>query len=719
MLVALSRLVNKLTTSCSAASGGLPIMKVQSTGPTLSVVFVDYDNIYLSLKRKNEEAARRFAKDAGGWLRGIETGRLITATQGANLEGPRRIVLNRCYGNPSPRRNPSDNSTDMNSFPFVRHHFLRSGFEVVDCPPLTAQLKNSADIKMVMDVLDFLKHQTYFDEFVLLSGDADFTPVLHRLRAHARRTVVYANDHTATPYTAISDGEVRESDLISLLMDGRVVTGQDQPAQLLERDQPSTAQLEQVAGKIIAEVASTVQAANQPVPLEALADRAVRALGHDRTIGTNWAGAGSFRDLLSRRLPADLRLSDQAPYYVFSASRQLASEPAAREPRRIEARDPLRGTAPASDARLEPARMDASRLDVARQDHRMEAPRREAPRADAPRHDLRPEPRQDARLDTRADTRLDYRPEARHEPRLDQRQDPRHDPRQELRPEPRPELRPELRHEPRMEPRSDLRAEPPRAAPARPAPPYNPPSSPFGSFAAAPAQPTQPPAPRMSHYAPPVVAAPPPNVEAETTAQVLAKIHQACQVPPLSPAEYPVLFQAMSDEITVNNLNGGQTIQNIAHRAIQQGAQIHVDDIRFVLEVVSEPDPWFEQGASAILLANRFRNYAIAQCRRQQVDLSAKDIELIEMWFTGGNFTPPKEAAPARGEAPDAYRRAAPGGPLPQQQAYGQAPPTRQVPPKQDRSDRWWHETGQAPGDPQDDRDADDLPRIVRPRARG
>jgi hypothetical protein len=36
-------------------------MKGQSTGPLLSTVFVDYDNIYLSLKRKSEEAAKRFA----------------------------------------------------------------------------------------------------------------------------------------------------------------------------------------------------------------------------------------------------------------------------------------------------------------------------------------------------------------------------------------------------------------------------------------------------------------------------------------------------------------------------------------------------------------------------------------------------------------------------------------------------------------------------------
>jgi hypothetical protein len=194
-------------------------MKREAGGPCLSAVFVDYDNIYLSLKRKSEEAAKRFAKDASGWLRGIETGRLITPTN-APFTGTRRIVMNRCYGNPVPRRNTNDNSTDMNSFPFVRHHFLRAGFEVIDCPPLTAQLKNSSDIRMVMDIRDYLTHDTYFDEFVILSGDADFTPVLHRLRAHARRTVIFANDFTAAPYTAISDGEVREADLIALILNG-------------------------------------------------------------------------------------------------------------------------------------------------------------------------------------------------------------------------------------------------------------------------------------------------------------------------------------------------------------------------------------------------------------------------------------------------------------------------------------------------------------------
>src|SRR5262245_14098907 len=256
-------------------------MKREAGGPCLSAVFVDYDHIYLSLKRKSEEAAKRFAKEAPRWLREIESGRLITATNAAFDTTPRRIVMNRCYGNPVPRRNTHDTSTDMSSFPFVRHHFLRAGFEVIDCPPLTAQLKNSADIRMVMDIRDLLMHETYFDEFIILSGDADFTPVLIRLRAHARRTVVFANDFTAAPYTAICDGEVREAALIELILSGDPTDGAREETATTA---PGKSKLEEARREILAEVVAGVRASATPVPLEALADRALRALGHERTI---------------------------------------------------------------------------------------------------------------------------------------------------------------------------------------------------------------------------------------------------------------------------------------------------------------------------------------------------------------------------------------------------------------------------------------------------
>nr|HPG88911.1 NYN domain-containing protein [Hyphomicrobium sp.] len=236
-------------------------MKRESAGPILSTVFVDYDNIYLSLKRKNDDAAKRFAKDSSVWLQGLITGDLITPTGGFNATADRRIVMNRCYGNSQPRRNAHDNSTDMNSFPFVRHHFMRAGFEVIDCPPLTAQLKNSADIRIVMDIRDIIAHDTHFDEFIILSGDADFTPVLHRLRAHARRTIVFANEQTAQPYTAISDGEVRETNLISILLSSRTANIESGQTRELAAPEPApltAVEIEAARGAIVAEVVNTV-----------------------------------------------------------------------------------------------------------------------------------------------------------------------------------------------------------------------------------------------------------------------------------------------------------------------------------------------------------------------------------------------------------------------------------------------------------------------------
>jgi hypothetical protein len=478
-------------------------MKRTAGAPCLSAVFVDYDNIYLSLKRKSEEAAKRFARDAHVWLREIESGRLITGTNDTFSQERRRIVMNRCYGNPVPRRNAHDNSTDMNSFPFVRHHFLRAGFEVVDCPPLTAQLKNSSDIRMVMDVRDYLTHETYFDEFVILSGDADFTPVLHRLRAHARRTVIYANDHTAAPYTAISDGEVREGDLIALILNGEVPGEEDAEAAPVT----PAAKIEAARRQIVAEIVADVRASPAPVLLEALADRTVRLLGHEKTIATGWAGAGSFRELLRQCLPADLALTEEPPYLVVDVKRH--------------------GQAVATKAR-EPAREGSAPPPAAAR----------FPPASAPE---------------------------------------------------------------------------PTALVASPAP--------AGAAATAPS----------------------PSMQ-----QSIARIQDACQAPAMAPHEYRLLFELMAEEINENDLIGAQTLANITHRAHERGLEVRRDDVRFILEVVSESDPWFEQGASANLFAGRFRNFVVARCRGQGLNLSADELDLVDAWFAGGNVPPGTQVAPVR-----------------------------------------------------------------------
>ncbi|MEJ1160290.1 NYN domain-containing protein [Prosthecomicrobium sp. N25] len=167
-----------------------------------SVLFVDFDNVFFSLQSADKEAAKAFANDPQSWLDAIESGTLIEEGDG---EGPirRRILMRRCYANPAVMR-------------YFRGWFTRSGFQIVDCPPLTGKGKNSADIYMVVDMIDAMRHETRFDEFIILSGDADFTPVLTRLRAYDRRSVIYSNAVTAPAYKALCDGMITEERLLDL-----------------------------------------------------------------------------------------------------------------------------------------------------------------------------------------------------------------------------------------------------------------------------------------------------------------------------------------------------------------------------------------------------------------------------------------------------------------------------------------------------------------------
>ena len=101
----------------------------------------------------------------------------------------------------------------------------------------------------------------------------------------------------------------------------------------------------------------------------------------------------------------------------------------------------------------------------------------------------------------------------------------------------------------------------------------------------------------------------------------------------------------MAKEISDNDLIGAQTLANITQRAQDKGLGVRRDDVRFVLEVVSEADPWFEQGASANLFAGRFRNFVVARCRGQGLNLSADELDLIDAWFAGGTLPQPLLAA--------------------------------------------------------------------------
>jgi len=52
---------------------------------------------------------------------------------------------------------------------------------------------------MAIDIVEALTHSTNFDEFVIFSADADFTPVLRRIREHDRQTLVVSSSRWLRP----------------------------------------------------------------------------------------------------------------------------------------------------------------------------------------------------------------------------------------------------------------------------------------------------------------------------------------------------------------------------------------------------------------------------------------------------------------------------------------------------------------------------------------
>src|SRR5512146_898274 len=180
-----------LPAASSSADGRL----AAPTAPIKSALFVDFDNIYIGLSKSDPQAAERFASDPARWLAWLEKGMLNRST---NQVQPRSILIRRCYPNPDA------------GFRRYRSFFTSAAFSVIDCPSQTRTGKNSADIYMVMDILDMLNHKTYFDEFIIFSGDSDFMPVLLRLRAYDKRTTTLAVDFMPPAYKASCDLVISE-----------------------------------------------------------------------------------------------------------------------------------------------------------------------------------------------------------------------------------------------------------------------------------------------------------------------------------------------------------------------------------------------------------------------------------------------------------------------------------------------------------------------------
>ena len=274
--------------------------------PIRCELFVDFENVHDSLGTINRLATEKFATEPARWIKWFEMGNHEPTEEPVGITHKHTILVRRCYLNPA-------------KFSKYRGYFTRAGFSVIDCPPLTAGGKNSADIHMVLDIIDTLAHPTPFEEFIILSADADFTPVLIRLRAHDRRTTIFTNAVTAATFKAACDFVIDQETFFEKAL-GIV----DEVAEVAVDLQLTSEELIKLRQQIMDSVRERLAEADAPIDMASVAYSVIKRIGK-LVIETRWAGVGSFKNLLTAEDQNDIAVLEVQPGYVYDPNRHDAS----------------------------------------------------------------------------------------------------------------------------------------------------------------------------------------------------------------------------------------------------------------------------------------------------------------------------------------------------------------------------------------------------------
>ena len=92
-----------------------------------------------------------------------------------------RVVVKRAYA-------------DWSRYRDARQELMNAGLELIEMPPAREGAKNRADIKMAVDAMEIAYSRQHVDNFVIVSGDSDFTPLVGKLRELNKRVIGVGRD---------------------------------------------------------------------------------------------------------------------------------------------------------------------------------------------------------------------------------------------------------------------------------------------------------------------------------------------------------------------------------------------------------------------------------------------------------------------------------------------------------------------------------------------
>lgn len=121
-------------------------------------VFMDFENLALGVRE---------AKYKGGFQIKLVLERIIEKG---------KVVVKRAYA-------------DWEQYSQYKRSFHEAAVELIDIPRTRYSGKNSADIRLVVDVMDMCYAKQHIDLFVVASGDSDFSPLVSKLKENDKTVI--------------------------------------------------------------------------------------------------------------------------------------------------------------------------------------------------------------------------------------------------------------------------------------------------------------------------------------------------------------------------------------------------------------------------------------------------------------------------------------------------------------------------------------------------
>ena len=143
-------------------------------GRVKSALFIDYENV------PDLCPADRIAN----WISWLEQGAFDRSAR------KRRLIEKNIYWGPKDQRH--------------EEAFKRHGFNIILCDKFHA-LKNGADIRIALDVMESIFTKPTIEEFIVFAKDTDYTPVLQRIQVKEKKSAILADEQQERVFSVFDE----------------------------------------------------------------------------------------------------------------------------------------------------------------------------------------------------------------------------------------------------------------------------------------------------------------------------------------------------------------------------------------------------------------------------------------------------------------------------------------------------------------------------------